>query len=235
MGVGTTCDSLAALEKVVFDDKEATLEEVAEAMRRNFEGYEDLHKKLLAAPKYGNNDPYVDKYAPWFVEYQTGLFDQYRTWDGGRIFTAMAANTANIYAGQGIGATPDGRLAGTPLSDAASPTYGRDVRGLTAAIHSLTTADYSCVACGSVVNQKFSPAAFNDENRPKLVAALKVYFLRGGQEMQINATDAKVLKDAMDHPEKYPNLVVRVSGFSAVYVTLGREVQEDILNRTQKM
>ncbi len=235
MGVGTTCDSLAAIEKVVFDDKEATLEELAEAMRHNFVGYEELRKKLLAAPKYGNNDPYVDKYAPWFVEYQTKLFDQYQTHDGGHVFTAMAANTSNIYAGAAIGATPDGRLAGTPLSDAASPTYGRDVRGFTATINSLTRADYSCVACGSVVNQKFSPSAFNDENRPKLLAALKVYFLKGGQEMQINSTDAKVLKDAMDHPENYPNLVVRVSGFSAIYVTLSREVQEDILNRTQKM
>ncbi|MBQ4065211.1 MAG: hypothetical protein IJD10_03845, partial [Clostridia bacterium] len=235
MGVGTTCDSLAALEKVVFDDKEATLEEVAEAMRHNFEGYEELREKLLSAPKYGNNDPYVDKYAPWFVEYQTGLFDQHRTWDGGRIYTAMAANTANIYAGAAIGATPDGRLAGAPLSDAASPTYGRDVRGFTATIHSLTRADYSCVACGSVVNQKFSPSAFSDENRPKLLAALRVYFLKGGQEMQINSTDAKILEDAMEHPENYQNLVVRVSGFSAVYVTLSREVQEDILHRTQKM
>ncbi len=234
MGVGTTCDSLAAIEKVIFIDKEATVEELADALRANFVGYEALREKLIAAPKYGNNDPFVDKYVPWFVRYQTDLFDQYRTWDGGRIYTAMAANTANIYAGQMIGATPDGRLAGTPISDAASPTYGKDVRGLTATIHSLTCADYTRVACGSVVNQKFSPSAFSDANRSKLAAALRVYFQKGGQEMQINATSPEVLRDAMEHSEKYPNLVVRVSGFSAVFVTLNREIQEDILSRTQK-
>ena len=89
------------------------------------------------------------------------------------------------------------------------------------------------MACGSVVNQKFSPEMFSDENRPRLAALLRVYFAKGGQEMQINATSRRVLKDAMEHPEKYPDMVVRVSGFSAVYINLRREVQLDILNRTQ--
>ena len=234
MGVGTTADALAAIEKVVFIDHEATLSDIGDAMRRNFEGMETLREKLLAAPKYGNNDDFVDKYAVWYVDFLADEFDKYKTEDGGGIYIAMAANTSNIWAGKGIAATPDGRLAGEPLSDAASPTYGRDTHGVTSTVLSLTKPDYTRVACGTVVNQKFSPAMFKGEKREKLAALLRVYFARGGQEMQINATSRDVLKDAMVHPEKYPTMVVRVSGFSAIYITLGTDVQTDILNRTQQ-
>ena len=146
----------------------------------------------------------------------------------------MAANVANIYAGQFIAATPDGRRGGEPLSDAASPTYGRDTRGATATVQSVSKPDYTGVACGTVINQKFSPSMFEDGRRQKLLTLIKTYFRRGGQEMQINATSREVLEDALEHPEKYPTLVVRVSGFSALYVTLDRRVQLDILNRTQQ-
>lgn len=233
MGVGTMCDSLAAIEQVVFTDHAATLGELRDALLCNFEGKETLRQALLAVPKYGNNHPMPDKYAAWFVRFLSEAFDSYRTPDGGGVYIAMAANISNIYAGRTIAATPDGRLAGEPLSDAASPTYGRDTHGVTSTLLSLTKPDYTRVACGTVVNQKFSPAMFNDQRRPKLLALIKTYFGLGGQELQINATSREVLKDAMMHPEKYPTMVVRVSGFSAVYVTLDRAVQEDILHRTQ--
>ena len=234
MGVGTMCDSLAAIEQVIFTDKDATVEELACALKANFEGFEPLRQKLLAAPKYGNNDDRADKYAVWFVDFLSDEFMQYKTRDGGGYYTIMAANVSNIYAGHTIGATPDGRRAGEPLSDAASPTYGRDTRGATATVLSITKPDYTKVACGTVVNQKYSPSMFEDGKREKLLALIKVYFAKGGQEMQINATSTEVLRDAMDHPENYPDLVVRVSGFSALYVTLAREVQMDILSRTQQ-
>ncbi|MBQ7378068.1 MAG: hypothetical protein IJW70_00145 [Clostridia bacterium] len=234
MGVGTMSDSLAAIEKVVFIDRAVTLPELAEALKCNFEGYEHLRALLLAAPKYGNNDPFVDKYAVWFTSYLSDQFDLYRTRDGGGIYTAMAANTSNIWAGAHIGATPDGRRAGEPLSDAASPTYGRDTKGATSTLQSVSKPDYTRCACGTVVNQKYSPAMFEDGKREKLLSLIRVYFAKGGQEIQINATSAKVLRDAMEHPEQYASLVVRVSGFSAFYVTLDRSVQEDILRRTQQ-
>ena len=234
MGVGTMCDSLAAIEQVIFTDKAATIEELAAALKANFEGCEPLRQKLLAAPKYGNNNDFADKYAVWFVDFLSDEFMKCRTRDGGGYYTAMAANVSNIYAGHTIGATPDGRRAGEPLSDAASPTYGRDTRGATATVLSVTKPDYTKVACGTVINQKYSPSMFTDGKRDKLRALIRVYFQKGGQEMQINATSTEVLKDAMDHPENYPDLVVRVSGFSALYVTLAREVQMDILARTQQ-
>lgn len=234
IGVATTIDSLAAIEKVVYCDKEATLKELAAALKANFEGYESLREKLVAAPKYGNNDPFVDKYAEWYTSYLSDQFDKYRTPTGGGIYTAMASNTSNIPAGKGTGATPDGRLACEPLSDAASPTYGRDTKGATSTVLSVSKPDYTRCACGTVVNQKYSPAAFEDGKREKLLNLIKVYFSRGGQEIQINATSPEILRDAMEHPENYQSLVVRVSGFSAMYVTLRREVQEDILRRTQQ-
>lgn len=234
MGIGTTADSLAAIEKVVFIDKAATLSELKAALNNNFEGYDELRELLLAAPKYGNNNDFVDKYAVWFVQYLAACFKQYKTRDGGGIYIDVSANVQNISAGSVINATPDGRKRGEPLSDAASPTYGRDVRGATATLLSVSKPDYTDVACGSVVNQKYSPAMFTPENRKKLLALIRTYFKRGGQEIQINSTSREVLLDAMEHPEHYGNLVVRVSGFSAFYVTLDRAVQLDILNRTQQ-
>jgi len=234
MGIGTVCDSLAAIEKLVFADRTTTLSELRDAMNANFEGYGELRQKLLDVPKYGNNDPFVDKYAVWFIDYLGSLFEKKKTRDGGGIYIAAAANVSNISAGKIINATPDGRLRGEPLSDAASPTYGRDTRGATSTVNSVSKPDYTKVACGSVVNQKFSPSMFTPEKRKKLMALIKTYFKKGGQELQINATSREILIDAMEHPEKYQNLVVRVSGFSAFYVTLEKAVQLDILNRTQQ-
>lgn len=234
MGVGTTADSLAAIEKVVFVDKEATLTDIKNALNNNFEGYKELQKKLLSAPKYGNNDDFVDKYAVWYLDFLSESFSKYRTRDGGAFYVAMAANINNIYAGKRISATPDGRKKGEPLSDAASPTYGRDTKGATSTINSVTKPDYTKVSCGTVINQKFFPTMFEGEKLQKLLALVKTYFRKGGQELQINATSRDILIDAMDHPEKYPTLVVRVSGYSDYYIRLPKEVQLDILNRTEQ-
>ena len=233
MGIGTVSDSLAAIEKIVFDTKQAKLSEIAQALKADFKGCEELRELCRSAPKYGNNSEYADKYAVWYTKTLNDMFDNYRTHDGGAVYTAMAANTSNIHAGRDLAATPDGRLAGKPLSDAASPTYGCDTRGVTSTLLSLSKPDYTRCACGTVVNQKFTPAAFKDGKREKLLQLIRVYFSRGGQEIQINSTSRETLIDAMEHPENYPTLVVRVSGFSAIFVTLGREVQEDILSRTQ--
>ncbi|MBO4327448.1 MAG: hypothetical protein J5950_09265 [Clostridia bacterium] len=233
MGVGTVSDSLAAIEKLVFTDRTYKLSEIIRAMRDNFEGHDALREAVLSAPKYGNNDDTVDKYAVWYTKRLSDEFFKYRTYDGGGFYTAMAANISNIYAGSTLGATPDGRLAGKPLSDAASPTYGCDRRGVTSTFLSVSKPDYTNCACGTVVNQKFDPSAFRDGKREKLLRLIRVYFNRGGQEVQINSTSRRTLIDAMEHPDEYPSLVVRVSGFSAIYVTLAKEVQLDILSRTQ--
>ena len=234
MGIATVADSLAAIETLVYRDKVLTLGELRDALAANFAGYEELQKQMIAAPKYGNNDDIADKYAIWFVEAQADLFDSYRTPDGGRYYIAIASNTQNIGAGREVGATPDGRGAGMPLSDAASPMRGMDRSGPTASALSLCKPDYTRVACGTVVNQKYTPDMFaNAEKRAKLGAVIRSYFLMGGQELQINCVSKDTLRDAQAHPGDYESLVVRVSGFSAYYTKLDRSVQDDILARTE--
>ncbi|MBE6598432.1 MAG: hypothetical protein E7638_03200 [Ruminococcaceae bacterium] len=234
MGIGTVADSLAAIEKVVFIDKYCTLETLRDALAADFKGYEELQVQLKKAPKYGNNDDFVDKYAVWYVKYMDQAFKPFRTRDGGVFYTIMASNTQNISAGSVTGATPDGRHARFAMSDAASPTYGMDKNGPTSSFLSLCKPDYTLVSCGTVVNQKYtSDMLRNPEKRKALTSAIRVYFKQGGQEVQINCVDRDTLKDAMENPENYENLVVRVSGFSGYFTRLNKAVQEDILRRTE--
>ena len=234
MGIATFADSLAAIEQVVFIEKTVTLSQLCDALKHNFVGYEDLQNRLLQVPKYGNNHDLPDKYAVWFVELHNRLFSAYQTPDGGPIYIAIAANISNIPAGAEIAATPDGRRCGEPLSDAASPMHGQDISGPTAVVLSVTKPDYQLAACGTVINQKYSFDMFREPSkRAKLAALIRTYFQRGGQEIQINSVSRSILQDAIEHPENYGNLVVRVSGFSAFYTLLDREVQEDILKRTE--
>ncbi len=234
MGIGTMADSLAAIEKVIFIDRQYDLKTLVLALKADFEGYDGLRAALVAAPKYGNGDPLPDKYARWFVSFQNELFSAYRTRDGGAFYIGIASNTSNIPAGKEIAATPDGRKAGQPLSDAASPSHGSDRNGPVAALRSLSEPDYSLVSCGSVINQKYSPAMFaSPAGRAKMRELIKFYFRKGGQEIQINSVSRAVLEDALEHPEAYNDLVVRVSGFSAYYNTLDDAVKFDILARTE--
>lgn len=234
MGIATVADSLAAIEQVVYHQKLAPIETLRQALLKNYEGYSELRAALLHAPKYGNNDDFVDKYAVWYVVYLNELFSKYHTHDGGAIYTAIASNINNIPAGALVAATPDGRMSGEPVSDAASPMYGRDHNGPTAVIQSLSKPDYTLVSCGTVLNQKYSPSMFTiAQKRAKLLALIKLYFQKGGQEIQINAVSREVLTDAIEHPENYRSLVVRVSGFSAYYTCLDKSVQQDILHRTE--
>ena len=234
MGIATVADSLAAIQKIVFEDRLASLVELRDALRVNFNRYETLRRQLANAPKYGNDVQYADLYAVWYVDFLYEIFSKYRTPDGGPVYIAMASNTGNIPAGLATAATPDGRFAREPLSDAASPTYGRDVNGPTAVVNSLSKPDYTKVSCGTVLNQKYEPSMFTDVKKRRMLANLiETYFKLGGQEMQINAVSRDVLQDAIANPEKYRGLVTRVSGFSAYYVTLDPAVQRDILNRTE--
>lgn len=234
MGISTVADALAAIEELVFNKKEYTILEIGEALKHDFVGYEKLQSKMLSVPKYGNNIELPDKYAVWYLDTMYEIFESYRTHDGGRIYIAVAANIQNISAGYETGATADGRNSRKPLNDAASPTYGMDKNGPTAVVLSCTKPDYTKAACGTVLNQKFNPVFFKDEEkREKLYSLIRTYFNMGGQEIQINSVSKDVLKDAMENPENYQNLVIRVSGFSAYYTSLDRKVQEDILMRTE--
>ena len=234
MGIATMADSLAAIEEIVYQQKAVSLGELRDALLANYQGHDELRSKLLHAPKYGNNKDFADKYAVWFVKIHHDIFSKYRTRDGGAVYTLIASNVNNIPAGRETAATPDGRLRGEPVSDAASPMHGADKNGPTAVLLSMSKPDYTKVPGGTVLNQKYSPSMFTDpEKRAKLLSLIKVYFSKGGQEIQINAVSRDILTDAKQHPEEYKNLVVRVSGFSAYYTCLDKSVQDDILERTE--
>ncbi|MBQ4526455.1 MAG: hypothetical protein II998_00120 [Clostridia bacterium] len=233
-GVATVADSLAAIEKLVYEEKVLTLSELRDILNKDFEGYDDIRTRLLKAPKYGNNDDYADKYASMFVDMQFDARKNMRTFDGGFFYMSIASNVNNIREGENTGATADGRRAHVPLSDAASPMRGMDKNGLTQAMLSVSKADYTKTTTGTVYNIKLTKNMFTDTNkRNALRDLIKVYFMRGGQEVQINCISREILKDAMENPENYGDMVVRVSGFSSVYTTLSTPIQKDILERTE--
>jgi len=232
MGLGTLADSLSAIKKLVIEDKSVAFSRLRKALKNDFADAEPLRQQLLnKAPKYGNADPYVDNIARQIVKvFSEGCF-AFETCDGGQFVPGMAANIQNISAGLDVGATPDGRKAGTPLSDAASPYYGRDRKGPTAFIQSVSCPDYKDVAC-TVINMRFDPSYFKGpEGVKRFTSFTKSLVSKGIQELQFNFNDNETLEKAMEHPEEYAGLVVRVSGFSAYFTQLDKTVQHDILRR----
>ena len=235
MGIGVTADALAAIKRFVYDHPRFTLTTLHAMLDANFAGYDEERSLLLhGAPKYGNDDTEVDAIAVQVTRAFAEECLRYSTPRGGYFAGLMAANVQNISGGREVSATADGRLAFQPLSDAASPTFGRDLDGPTAVIKSIAKLDYRLLPAGNVVNMKFHPSALAGEaGCAGLAALIRTCFHLGGIQLQFNTTDRAVLRDAMAHPEQYRHLVVRVSGFSAHFTGLDQAVQEDILARTE--
>ncbi len=233
MGLATVADSLAAVKKLVFEERSVDFDSLMAALDASFQGCEPLRQQMMnRAPKYGNADPYVDDIAAWLVSFVSDECLRHTVVGGGRFVSAIASNVQNISAGRTIGATPDGRLAGTPLSDAASPYFGRDMNGPTAFLQSVAAPDYHNVLTGSVVNMKLEPEFFRGEEGARLFSSFTHALVRDRiQELQFNFTGNETLRKAQEKPEAYGNLVVRVSGFSAYFTRLGRDVQDDIIRR----
>jgi pyruvate-formate lyase len=227
-------DSLLALKKVVFDDKEATMAEVLEALKANFVGYDKLKAKLKAAPKFGNDDDEVDTYHAKWWDYTVELSKSRLNFMGNRMAPHRQGAGWAALNGRVTNALPNGRLAGTPLSDAAaSPCQGADVKGPTAVLNSVAKLDPDfCEA--PLLNMRFTPGPLqNKEGLRKFGELIKAYFDQGSAHVQFTILDRALLLDAQAHPENYRNLVVRVAGYSAFWVELTPGVQEDIIARTQ--
>lgn len=232
MGLATLTDSLAAVKKLVFEEKRIAPERLVAALNNDFRGEEELRLTLVnCAPKYGNDTDYCDAIAADIVKLCGELTASFRTADGGYLQSCMASNIQNISAGKTVPATPDGRRAWTPLSDAASPNAGCDRNGPTAFVNSIVRPDYTAQNC-TVVNMRFLPEMFAGESGClRMVALLRRFIEGGGQEMQFNVTNNAILREAIADPDKYADLIVRVSGFSAFFTKLAPEVQQDILRR----
>jgi len=236
VGVGTLADSLAAVKKIIFEEKRLALTQLHKLMQENFEGNEQLRLLLQnGAPKFGNDEEYVDHIARDLVEYLRKEFSELRTYRGGRYGIGLHSEAIHVLFGMATGATPDGKKAGQPLSVGGGPAHGRDVSGYTACLKSVASVNPAQVLCGSSNNLRFHPALFsNFAQVDKFKDLLLTYFFDlGGQQLQINVVSSETLKDAQQHPEKYGDLLVRVSGYSARFVDLTKPTQNEIIARTE--
>ncbi|WP_457557513.1 trans-4-hydroxy-L-proline dehydratase [Candidatus Harpocratesius sp.] len=234
VGIGSISDSLAALKYHVFDNQNITLSEFVRILDSNFTRSEEFRQKLIQeTPKYGNDDDYVDSLAQRVFEVVFSLVDGRPTSKSGFYRINLLPTTVHVYFGSVIGATPDGREAMMPLSEGISPVQGADIHGPTAVIKSAAKLDHLRTG-GTLLNQKFSPALFNDDTGiNKILHLIRAYFKMDGHHIQFNVVDAKTLRAAQENPEKYRNLIVRVAGYSDYFINLGSKLQDEIIRRTE--
>ena len=234
VGLGSITDMLTAIEYQVFTEKRITLPTLLKVMADNFEGHDELHAALIYdTPKYGNDEDQADKHATWVFEAFHAAIDGRPSPRGATYRINMLPTTSHVYFGKVVGATPDGRLANEPLSEGISPFQGMDRQGPTAVLNSALKFDHLRTG-GTLLNQKFTPDFFSDDNAiAKIRQLIRSYFRRNGHHIQFNVVAAETLRDAQKHPEKYQDLIVRVAGYSDYFNDLGVELQEEIIRRTE--
>ena len=197
--------------------------------------FKEIHDMIDEVPKFGNDIPEVDYFAREVAYIYSKPLQKNNNPRGGKFQAGLYPVSANVPLGGQTGATPDGRYAHTPVADGVSPSAGKDVKGPTAAATSVSRLDHFIVSNGTLFNQKFHPSALSGrEGLEKFVALIRGYFDQKGMHMQFNVVDRQTLLDAQEHPEKYKHLVVRVAGYSALFTTLSRSLQDDIIRRTEQ-
>ena len=231
-GLATYADAMAAIKKLVFDDKKYTLKQLNEALKADFEGYDQIKADCLAAPKYGNDDDYADLIAADLINFTEMEHRQYKT-----LYSILSHGTLSISNntpfGQLTGASAGGRKAWTPLSDGISPTQGADFNGPTAIIKSVAKLSNDNMNIGMVHNFKLMAGLLDTpEGENGIITLLRTACAFGNGEMQFNYMDNNTLIDAQKHPENYKDLVVRVAGYSAFFTELCKDVQDEIISRT---
>ncbi|WP_342429375.1 choline trimethylamine-lyase [Neobacillus sp. FSL H8-0543] len=231
-GLATYTDSMAAIKKLVFEEKKYTLKQLNEALKADFVGYEQIRTDCLNAPKYGNDDDYADLIAAELVNFTEMDHRRYKT-----LYSVLSHGTLSISNntpfGQLTGASANGRHAWLPLSDGISPTQGADVKGPTAIIKSISKMAADSMNIGMVHNFKLMAGLLDTpEGEEGIITLLRTASVLGNGEMQFNYLDNKTLIDAQKHPEQYRDLIVRVAGYSAFFVELCKDVQDEIISRT---
>ena len=207
------------------------LKPTEEQLRR----FTEIHHMIDEVPKFGNAIDDVDYFARDVAYTYTRPMEKYHNPRGGQFQAGLYPVSANVPLGGQTGATPDGRYAHTPVADGVSPSAGKDVNGPTAAATSVSRLDHFIVSNGTLFNQKFHPSALaGREGLEKFVSLIQTFFDQKGMHMQFNVVDRETLLDAQKHPEKYSHLVVRVAGYSALFTTLSRSLQDDIIRRTEQ-
>jgi pyruvate formate-lyase/glycerol dehydratase family glycyl radical enzyme len=238
-GLPNVANSLAAMRKLIFEEKSLSGQELKGLLDENFavQGGAEARQMLLAAPKFGNDDDYVDLIACDLAELFVEELRKCGTpWRGGSYGASLQGLTANVPEGQVTGATPDGRQAYSALADNVSPHAGTDVHGVTAMLKSVGKIDHSLFLNGTVLNVRIHPTALKGEGIRKLAALIQTYLLDfKGFQMQFNIISARRLREAQSRPEENRSLLVKVAGYSAQFISLDRELQEQIILRTENV
>ena len=234
VGLGSVTDALSAINHMVFVENRISFSELLNALEENFDHKEELLYELIYnTPKYGNDDDRADSIATKVFEVFLDAVDGKETPRGGIYRINMLPTTSHVYFGSVVGATPDGRKAGQPLSEGISPFQGVDIKGPTAVLKSAAKIDHLKTG-GTLLNQKFAPSFFDtDDSIAKIGALVRGYFRLNGHHIQFNVVDADTLRDAQKHPEKYKDLIVRVAGYSDYFNDLGEDLQNEIIRRTE--
>ena len=234
VGIGTVTDSLAAIRTAVFEERSAPMGDLLDALAGDFEGRDALRQRLVnRAPKWGNDDAAADGIMQDAFGAFVDAIDGRPNVRGGTYGVNMLPTTCHVYFGSMTGATPDGRHGGTPLSEGISPTQGADRLGPTAVLRSASRMDQART-CGTLLNMKVSPGIIEgDEGIAKLANLVRTYFRLGGHHIQFNVVSVKTLLAAQAHPDAHRGLIVRVAGYSDYFCDLSRELQDEIIARTE--
>jgi len=235
VGIGTVTDSLTAVKYHVFDKQDVTMDELLTALAANFLGHEQLRHKLCEhSPKYGNDNDYADTIAQEVFDAYYELLNGRPNTKGGRYRVNLLPTTVHVYFGSVTGALPNGRRAGEPVSEGISPSQGCDTKGPTAVIKSAARIDHARTG-GTLLNMKFNPQVLaGDDGIEKLAHLIRSYFKLDGHHIQFNVIDAKTLREAQQYPQQYRDLIVRVAGYSDYFVDVGRDLQNEIIARTEQ-
>ena len=234
VGLGTLTDCLTALKWHIYGKKTITMKEMLSAIKSDFMGNKQLRYELLYnTPKYGNDNDEADSRLQEVFEIYYDAVNSKPNARGGCHRINLLPTTCHIYFGSVIGALPDGRKAGLPLSEGISPVQGADTHGPTAVIKSASKIDHLKTG-GTLLNQKFTPEFFEDDEAiTKITKLIRSYFRLDGHHIQFNVVSADTLRDAQQHPENYRDLIVRVAGYSDYFNDLGTDLQDEIIRRTE--
>jgi formate C-acetyltransferase len=234
-GLATLADSLATIKYMCFDKKKCTTRELHAVVLANWEGYEPLRQQILnEVPHYGNADPYADEELKWCADMYYEICQSCTNTRGGKYKAGLYGASDHVKQGYNTWATPDGRLTGTPIADAMSPSQSRDTNGPTAVFASSCCFDHHHYLGGIALNLRMHPTVLSrDDGIEKLRDMTKAYFENGGMEVQYNVVDTDTLRKAQKEPTEYRDLVVRIAGYSAYFVELGHDLQNDIIARNE--
>ncbi len=227
-------DSLTAIQKLVYEEKKITMDDLCRALDDNFEGWETLRRMLCDAPKFGNDNDYADDQAAWVSHIYAEEVSKQPNTRGGHATTQGAPMQYYVIGGRVVGALPSGRKAWEPLSDAWSPCAGADTNGPTAILNSMGKIDHAELGAGVTLNLRFDPTIFNMwDGTPRFVQFIRAFTDQGFFQVQFNMVTTDTLRDAQKEPVKYRDLVVKVAGYSAYFTHLSKQLQDGIIARTE--